>query len=447
MAPHRIEPVPKTALQSLVLRVYAAVMRGLQPLLRRKLRRRGQREPGYLVHMAQRFGRYEQAAPEPGRLWVHAVSLGETRAAALLITALRTQWPGLRLLLTHSTATGWAQGTALLEVGDAQAWLPWDTPEATRGFLRHHRPVAGVLMETEVWPQLVQSCAEQQVPLFLLNARMNEASHRSAARLACLSRPAFQGLQAVFAQSSADAQRLSKLGARVTSILGNLKFDVPAQPQAQALAQQLGQPWQGRPIVMLASSREGEELLWLQALERQPMLAQAFRDLRVLWLVVPRHPQRFDEVHELLVARAWPVVRRTDLGSDQVSQDARWAEVCLGDSVGEMPVYYHLADMALLGGSFMPLGGQNLIEAAAFGCPVVMGPHTFNFAEAAQMAQGTGAGCAVADMEAALLQVQRWLTDPQALSSAAQAGLAMVQQGQGAAMRYAQALCEALPSR
>jgi len=431
--------------EGLALWAYSVMMRALRPLLRRKLRRRGLQEPGYLMNMPERFGFYDGPAPESGRIWVHAVSLGEARAAAILIEALRAVWPDMRLLLTHSTATGWTQGQALLRPGDAQTWLPWDTPEATRRFLQHHQPRLGILMETEVWPVLVQACVQARVPLALANARLNDKSLRSGLRGSWLSRPAYRGLTAVWAQSPEDAARLRQLGATVQAVLGNLKFDVQPQPEAQVLAQAWRQHWhrQGapRPVVMLASSREGEEALWLQALLSKANRLAALQAAGVVWLLVPRHPQRFDEVHDLLVAQGLSVVRRSNWDVGQPPHfEANKVQVWLGDSLGEMPVYFQSADMALLGGSFMPLGGQNLIEAAAFGCPVIMGPHTFNFAEAAQNAQQVGAAVRVSDMDGALDQVLVWLRQPAELASARQKGLDLVAQSRGAAMRYAQTI-------
>lgn len=430
--------------------LYGLFMRAVQPLLLRKLRRRGQQEPGYLEHIPQRFGVYDRPALEPGAVWVHAVSLGETRAAALLIEALRAQWPGMRLVLTHSTATGWAQGQSLLRPGGVQTWYPWDTPDATRRFLQQHQPCCGVLMETEVWPAMVQACQQAGVPLFLANARLNEASWRSAQRWSILSGPAYRGLRAVWAQSDADAQRLRSLGAPVQAVLGNLKFDVQARPEALAQAQAWRAHWHSgahrRPVVMLASTREGEEAMWLDALAAQPERRQALRDAGVLWLLVPRHPQRFDEVHQAVQASGMAVFRRSALPLEAAHwpEAACRAEVFLGDSVGEMPVYFQAADMAFLGGSFKPLGGQNLIEAAAFGCPVVMGPHTFNFAQAAKSAEASGAARRVAHLDAALDQVLAWLARPADLALAQQQGLQMVAQSRGAAERHAQAIKAAL---
>jgi len=248
--------------------IYNLLVWAAQPLLRRKLARRAVAEPGYAVAVSERFGHYTQA-PEPDstRVWVHAVSLGESRAAAILLQALREALPGVRILLTHGTATGRAEGAKLLRDGDVQVWQPWDTPGAVQAFLQHFKPRIGLLMETEVWPNLVLQSARAGVPLALVNARMSDKSLRSALRWARLMRPTYAALRAVWAQTEADAQRLRTLGASVQNVTGNLKFD--AQPDAAQVAQ--AQAWRSvlqRPVCLLASSREGEEALWLQAMQQ-----------------------------------------------------------------------------------------------------------------------------------------------------------------------------------
>ncbi len=404
--------------------LYSLLLLGVQPLVRRKLRRRGVAEPGYLEHVEERFGRYAGTAA-PGRLWIHAVSLGETRAAAILIDALRRARPDVRLLLTHGTATGRAEGARLLREGDAQAWLPWDTPRAVKAFLDHFRPVAGVLMETEVWPNLAAACREQGVPLALANARLSEKSLTQALRLASLSRPAYAALRSVWAQTQSDALRLSQAGATVQGVFGNLKFD--AAPEAQLLER--GRAWrnaQSKPVVMFASSREGEEGPFLEAI-------RAHADVQ--WLLVPRHPQRFDEVAALVTQAGFGVSRRS------AWQDAPFdAQVWIGDSLGEMPLYYALADVALLGGSFAPLGGQNLIEAAACSCPVVMGPHTFNFSEAAELSLAAGAAWRVASMDEGVREAVALAKNPTARGAAVQAAEQFSAAHRGAAQRTADAV-------
>jgi 3-deoxy-D-manno-octulosonic-acid transferase len=426
----------------MTLQMYSWLMWALQPLLRRKLQRRGRDEGGYLQAIDERFGHYTQVATEGGYVWVHAVSLGETRAAAVLLQTLRAAQPDLRILLTHGTATGRAQGVSLLQPGDVQVWQPWDTPAAVQRFLTHFKPRMGIILETELWPNWVAQCHKAQVPLVLVNARMSDKSMHQAQRLSWLSRPAYQGLSAVLAQTDADAERLRTLGAPVVGVLGNVKFD--AKPESLQLAQAL--VWKQkikRPVLLFTSSREGEEAMWLdtlQALKDAP-LDQHDHINAVHWLVVPRHPQRFDEVAALMAERGWRVSRRSTWvdGPDLDNQDdvnTLW----LGDSLGEMALYYGLSDAALLGGSFAPLGGQNLIESTACGCPVVMGPHTFNFAEAAQLAEEAGAALRVADMAQAVttaLQMVRFGPDENAH---VQACMAFSQAHRGAAQRTVQAL-------
>ena len=410
---------------------YNGLVWAAQPLLRRKLARRAQAEPGYAVAVPERFGHYTQPAETERELvWVHAVSLGEARAAGILLQALREGLPGVRILLTHGTATGRAEGAKLLHPGDVQVWQPWDTPAAVQAFLGHFRPRLGLLMETEVWPNLVLHSAQAGVPLALVNARLSEKSLRSALRWARLMRPTYAALRAVWAQTEADAQRLRALGAPVQAVTGNLKFD--AQPDAQQLAR--GQAWRAalqRPVCLLASSREGEEALWLAALAH----AQ-HSGTDVHWLIVPRHPQRVDEVQALLEGAGLTVARRSAWGEAGPALQAG-AQVWLGDSLGEMALYYSLADVALLGGSFAPLGGQNLIEAAACGCPVVMGPHTFNFLEAAEQAEAAGAARRVPDMREAVSAAQALAHDPATRQAVSLAALAFSQAHKGAARRVA----------
>lgn len=439
---------------------YSWVMWLAQPFLRRKLKRRSWQEPGYGQAVEERFGHYTAPTSEHDgpTVWIHAVSLGETRAAAVMLAALRAQSPSMRLLLTHGTATGRAEGLKLLEAGDLQAWQPWDTPGAVRRFLSHFKPSLGILMETEVWPNLVAGCQQQGVPLMLVNARLSDKSMRQALRLAWLARPAFAALAAVWAQTPQDAARLQALGAKVQGVLGNLKFD--AEPNASQLA--LGRAWRAqgtKPVVMFASSRDGEELALLQILKSFQPLAHidtenvAIKSIAndVQWLVVPRHPQRFDAVAELITSHGFAVQRRSSWGQGgpiAVNSTADGApSIWLGDSLGEMALYYGLADVALLGGSFEPLGGQNLIEAAACSCPVVMGPHTFNFTEAAHQAEQVGAALRAQDMSKAITLAADLAVDAVRLATARQAAAAFAQTHRGATQQLVGAIRQTLAER
>ena len=296
--------------------------------------------------------------------------------------------------------------------------------------------------------ELAKICQQAGVPLMLANARMSDKSAHQARRLAWLSRPAFKGLTAVWAQTQADAVALTGLGAPVRGVFGNLKFDAEPNPTQHAV----GQIWRAqaaRPVVMLASSREGEEAALLDVLESFRALApvdtaqSATESIvnSIQWLIVPRHPQRFDEVNALLAKAALLCERRSAWG-DREPDAARMtsADVVLGDSLGEMQTYYLVSRMALLGGSFAPLGGQNLIEAAACACPVVMGPHTFNFADAAALAVAQGAAWQMQDMQAALDQVVLALTHPQSLEHAQKAAVQLLEKGRGAVSNHIQAL-------
>ena len=419
--------------------LYSMLMRLAQPFVRRKLARRGVQEPGYLEAVEERFGYYpvQPEASQGPTIWVHAVSLGETRVAAVLLARLRERVPGMRLLLTHGTATGRAEGAKLLQPGDLQTWQPWDTPAAVQRFLKQFKPSIGILMETEIWPNLAAGCQQAGVPLVLANARLSDKSLQQALRLAWLARPAYRRLAAVWAQTQDDAARLKVLGADVQGVFGNLKFD--ATPNAEQLA--TGRAWRGRagwPVLMFASSREGEELALLQILtsfkplDPVDIALAAINSVanNVQWLIVPRHPQRFDAVAELIESHGFSVSRRSDWANGPTADEGADA-IWLGDSLGEMALYYGLANVALLGGSFEPLGGQNLIEAAACACPVVMGPHTFNFAEAAELAQAAGAALRVSSLHQAVAVAQRLVNDPaaqQAVVSAA-AGFSSAHRG------------------
>ena len=464
---------------------------------------RARREPGYIRHIGERFGfvtRRKEAAP---LIWVHAVSVGETRASQPLVDALREAHPDAELLVTCMTPGGRATSVSLFGDRVKRCYLPYDMRGAVRRFLKRKRPTLGVVMETEVWPTLIDECARAGVPLVMVNGRMSEKSFRRAQRFGEAARSVFSGLSAVLAQTEADAHRLEELGARRTAVLGNLKFDVPCD----AALIDAGTRWRlaigDRPVWVAASTREGEEALVLDAFARQREAARAWQhahavvgeaslqsahstqakhaarsteaaavvqDVRVqdvvevggepvgvasaapiavartavleseyaqdgkeggsqasaqpfraagvgtfdarsgpdasraLLILVPRHPQRFNEVFALSAGR-FKTVRRSEWADaapsraphDVLPDDV---DVLIGDSMGELPAYYGASDLAFIGGSLVPTGGQNLIEAAATGTPVLVGPHTYNFTQASANAIGVGAALRVATPEA-----------------------------------------------
>ena len=382
--------------------VYTLLWWLLLPVLPLRLWWRGRREPGYRANVGERFGFYRCAAHATGALWIHAVSLGETRAIAPLIERLQREAPARPILLTHMTATGREAGRTLFGDRVMQAWLPYDVPFAVRRFLEHFRPRAGLLVETELWPNLTAAVARTDVPLLLINARLSERSAQGYRRVALLSRPLLRAIAGIAAQSEADAGRLRDLGAQHVVVTGNLKFDVAVTPaqrhQGAALRALFGAD---RPVLMLASTRDGEEALLLDALARTDALPAA-----TLIVIVPRHPQRFDAVAALLDERRAPYARRS--ANAPIGASTR---VVLGDSLGEMFAYYGACDVAFVAGSLLPLGGQNLIESIAVGVPTLIGPHMFNFAEASEAALAAGAALRIRDADEMFAVAARLLGD------------------------------------
>lgn len=417
--------------------LYTALWILVLPWLPLKLWWRGRREPGYRVRIGERFGHYAADAPAPygDVIWIHAVSLGETRAAAPLIARIARELPHTTILLTHMTATGREAGRALYGERVVQCWLPYDVPFAIRAFLARFAPRAGMLMETEVWPNLTHGCASARVPLFLVNARLSERSLRGYQRVSSLTRPMFASLAGVAAQTAQDAARLTAAGARAVTVTGSLKFDVEIPAAALDLGRELRQRFGAmRPVWLAASTREGEEALLLAALARSTLPATT------LTVIVPRHPQRFDAVADLLATRGIPFVRRS--ANTDVPADVNFV---LGDSLGELPGYYAAVDVAFVGGSLLPLGGQNLIEAIAVGVPTVVGPHTFNFAEATTHAVAANAAVRVADADTLLAEVAALLADPARRERMRAAALAFHAAHRGAADRLWTWLAPQLP--
>ena len=298
------------------------------PLAPLRLWWRGRREHGYRERIGERFGRYRSDAPAPSGdvVWIHAVSLGETRAAAPLLERIARALPDATILLTHMTATGREAGHALYGDSVQQVWLPYDVPFAIDAFLKRFHPRVGLLMETEVWPNLVAACGRRDIPLYLVNARLSEKSATGYARFSGLTRPMFAALAGVAAQTAGDAARLADVGAADVTVTGNLKFDVALPAESNALGRELRVRFgDSRPVWIAASTRDGEEALLIDALARRPLPAQT------LTVIVPRHPQRFQAVADLLRARGIPFIRRSENRS--VPADVA---LVLGDSLGEL---------------------------------------------------------------------------------------------------------------
>jgi 3-deoxy-D-manno-octulosonic-acid transferase len=416
--------------------LYSIAWRIALPLVLLRLWWRGRKEPGYRKHIGERLGFYKGPSYAERRqpvLWVHAVSVGETRAAEPLVDALLRHYPEHVILLTHMTPTGRATGKALFAsyaTRFVQCYLPYDIGSMVARFLKHFAPQVCILMETEVWPNTVAQCVRRGVPVALVNARLSERSLAKGQRMAALMGEAARSLSCVAAQTAGDAARLASLGARNTHVTGSIKFDVEPPEQAQEDGAAMRRHFGKRPVLLCASTREGEEEMILDAL-REVDLGDA------LLAIVPRHPQRFNDVARLVASHGLSMVRRSAMEGDGVAPGIATpgVKVLLGDSMGEMFTYYAACDLAYIGGSLLPLGGQNLIEASALGKPVLLGPHTFNFSVVSEDAIEAGAALRVEDARAMLREAVRLLNDPARRENMGAKALAFAAQHRGAALR------------
>jgi 3-deoxy-D-manno-octulosonic-acid transferase len=351
----------------------------LLPWIVAHLLSRSRRQPEYLRHWGERFGIFAVRPPMP-TIWLHAVSVGETRAAQPLVAALKERYPDHRILLTHMTPTGRQTSVDLFGAAVERIYLPYDYPGAVGRFLDHFRPRIGLIMETELWPNLIAACKARGLPLALVNGRLSARSARRYARFPNLTRGALEGLAAIAAQNAADAGRLRQLGAPRVEVLGNIKFDIAPPAEQIELGRAFRERSGERPVFLAASTREGEEILIVDEWKKVGAGETA------LLAIVPRHPQRFDEVARLVASRGLRLQRRSDNAA--IATDT---QVWLGDSMGEMFGYYAAADVAFIGGSLLDFGSQNPIEPCAVGTPVLLGASTYNFSQVAADALACGA--------------------------------------------------------
>ena len=425
--------------------IYTNLLRFASPIIFKLLERKAKRAGGvWEIQSPERFGNYparslaEDSVSFERPVWVHAVSLGETRAAQPLVQALLEQ--NLPVLLTHMTATGREMGATFFEQYIAsgqlrQAWMPYDLPAAVAGFFNYWQPRCGILIEREIWPNLLAEAETKAIPMVVVSARFSESALKQSRWRGRVLKQAFTSLRLVLAQTSEDAARLRDYGLKQVELAGNIKFDVavsePLVGKAHALKEQLQ-----RPIVVIASTRDGEEAMFLEAIMQGRTSASI--DKQALYILVPRHPQRFEEVSALLEKSALSYVAR----SQQPSVEAlKSCQVLLGDSVGEMFFYYGLADVAIIGGSFADFGGQNNIEASVLGVPVIVGQHTTNFKQAVEDAITAGATRRVANAAEAIEQAVHLLDNSQAREAMSQAAQQWMAQHRGATertMRYLQ---------
>jgi 3-deoxy-D-manno-octulosonic-acid transferase len=385
------------------------------PLALGRLLWKGRLQQGYREHINERLGMSWPISGAVPRIWVHAVSVGETRAAAPLIDALIQS--GEKILLTHMTPTGRDTGRQLFANHIAsgqlvQSYLPYDIHWAVNSFYRYFSIKVGLIMETEVWPSLILSARQKSLPVILINARLSERSARRVSRFSNFSQLIYQSFTKILAQTNLDAKRYHSLGLSNVLVTGNLKFDVTPNLEqiehALALKKKLNHQVQ---IACAASTRDGEESLIIEAWQTFLKTKENPNDFCLF--IVPRHPQRFDDVFAQLQTSFPKVLRRSSLSDQEFADAINQGGVILGDSMGEMSFYYALSDIVIMGGSLLPLGGQNFIEACALGRPIILGEHTFNFQQASTDVINSRAAIRISDVTDLVKAVDLVLTNHQ----------------------------------
>lgn len=441
--------------------VYTWLLRLLFPLIPLRLIWRGLRNRAYWRRIPERYG-FIDALPDGRVIWVHAVSVGEARAAGPLVKALTERYPDHRVLITTMTPTGSATVQALFGDGSeprplrplhglsrhshipvqqaagqgrpgrglgervAHCYVPYDYPSAVRRFLARTHPVIAIIMETELWPNLFHACQARGVPILVANVRMSERSMRGYQRVARLTRATLRTVRAFAVQTQTEAQRLLALGAlpEAVHVTGSMKFEMRLPASLQEQAEVLRRDWgAGRPVWIAASTHEGEDEPVLAA---HAALKRELPD--ALLVLVPRHPERFAAVARLCQKAGFRTVQR----SACTGPIDAGVEVVLGDTMGELQLFYAAGDCAFVGGSLVPTGGHNVLEAAAVGKPVVFGPHMFNFSEIAALTLERGAGTQIEHAGELADALKAYLANPVRRAEAGEAGRRLVEENRGA---------------
>ena len=413
--------------------LYTLLLHLALPLIALRLALRARKAPAYARRINERFS-LGLPAMKPGGIWVHAVSVGESIAAAPMIRALQARHPELPITVTCMTPTGSERIQALFGESVQHCYLPYDLPWAAARFLDHVQPRLAVVMETELWPNHIHQCAKRNIPVALANARLSERSARGYARFGKLTAPMLGELSLIAVQTQTEAQRFLDLGARpgCVEVTGSIKFDLKIDAELLQRADALRQQWQAttRPVWIAASTHAGEDEIVLAA-HRQLLKTQP----DALLILVPRHPERFNSVHELCISERLTTRRRSTAEAVQASD-----QVLLGDTMGELLFLYALADIAFVGGSLVANGGHNLLEPAALGKPVLSGPHLFNFLEIAAQLREAGAMSEVENAMQLADKVAALLNEPSEMQHMSQAGLSVLKANQGALERLLEGL-------
>lgn len=416
--------------------LYTLLLTLALPLLILRLVWRSRRTPAYRQRLAERFGRFPRP-PQPTPIWIHAVSVGESLAIAPLVRRLLREQPELPICLTTTTPTGSEQVRRLFGDRVFHVYFPYDLPYCLNRFVDRIQPRLLIMVETEIWPNLLRRTRQLGITSILANARLSRRSAQRYARFSGFTRQVFSWIDQIAAQTPEDAERFRALGVPETriAVTGSIKFDVALSASLRERAEVIKRSWSGRPTWVAASTHEGEEELVLDAhrrlLDRSP---------QTLLVLAPRHPERFDKVAELVERQGLRLARRT---SSEAPQNE--IEVMLCDTMGELPAILSAADAAFVGGSLVDRGGHNLLEPASAGVPVCFGPHVFNFAAIARLLLLRGAGRQVASVTELSDCIAEWLLDANMRSTVGQRGQAVVVENRGALDRLWSLISQHLP--
>jgi 3-deoxy-D-manno-octulosonic-acid transferase len=410
------------------LRVFYSIVFLLAiPFIILRLIWRGTRASAYFKRWDERFALKAAPGSDKPVIWIHAVSVGEVEAGRPLVEALQTTFPDHQLLITTMTPTGSARVSKLYGNTILHCYLPYDLPFAVHRFLKTAQPTLGIIMETELWPNLIHHCHKMQIPLVLANARLSARSAAGYQRIAKLSQQMLQSFDLIAAQSHEDRARLIALGAGADKVhaVGNLKFEINLPASLNEQAEAMRSMWGNRPVFIAASTHEGEDEIVLNA-SRQ--IRAVFPEL--LLIMVPRHPERFDRVAALSQRAGFKTLRRSEQGMCSSA-----IQVLVVDTMGELPLFYGTCDIAFVGGSLVPKGGQNLLEPAALGRAVLIGPHYFNFNEITRQFLTADAAIEIKDSESLANAAITLLQDPQKRADMGEAGKNLIHHSRGASQR------------
>lgn len=404
--------------------LYSALFYLLIPFITFRLLWRSIKAPEYRFRWGERFGFYAERV-ESGVIWVHAVSVGEAEAVFPLIKKIQQRYPRAKLLLTSTTPTGSARIRAVMGDSVHHVYLPYDTPDIVNRFMSAFRPRLAVIMETEIWPNLFFYCGEHGIPLYMVNARLSAKSAEGYAKLSSLVHPVIAQVKRIAAQTQEDAERFVNIGAKPEQInlTGNIKFDLEIAGEVIGQGLALKQSaFTDRYVWIGASTHKGEEELLIEVYN-----SLKSRIPKLLLLIVPRHPERFGEVAELCKQQGLSFVNRTSRKSCRFETD-----VYLADTMGELKMLYAAADVALVGGSMVPVGGHNILEALAVGLPVLFGPYMRNFKEIASKVLADNAAVQCQDKAALVQAILQIYSDQAHRQTLIDSGRQFVQANRGA---------------